>query len=210
MWKSRKLPFATSVISAYRIQRHQSTVSCWKGHNSSDQVEHSLRVLLIFSSLCEEKETLPCLGGVRSIWVGNVLSFLVVKVCCKVLVLQGSVAEPKVFLGEEETPGWCPLLAIYCRDVTNRLYVLETCAFVTQNAFIDRLCCNRGLSLSGLLLSNASFGVAIRRGFLGCNGVNRGLSSSGSSCCRLSGSRGDRRGLLYRLLDFRHCLGGFS
>lgn len=88
-------------------------------------------MFLVFSSLCEEKETLPCLGGVCSIGVGNVLSFLVVKVCCEVLVLQGSFAEPKVFLGEEETPSWCPLLAIYCRDVANRMYVLETCAFVT-------------------------------------------------------------------------------
>ena len=88
-------------------------------------------MFLVFSSLCEEKETLPCLGGVCSIGVGNVLSFLVVKVCCKVLVLQGSFAEPKVFLGEEETPSWCPLLAIDCRDVANRKNVLETCAFVT-------------------------------------------------------------------------------
>ena len=87
MLKSRKLPFATSVISAYRRQRRQSTMPCRKGHKSTDQVEDSLRVFLVFSSLCEEKETLPCLGGVCSIWVGNILNFLIVKVCCKVLVL---------------------------------------------------------------------------------------------------------------------------
>ena len=87
MLKSRKLPFATSVTSAYRMQRRQSTMSCCKRHISTDQVKNSLGVFLVFSSLCEEKETLPCLGGVCSIWVGNVLSFLIVKVCCKVLVL---------------------------------------------------------------------------------------------------------------------------
>ena len=87
MLKSRKLPFATSVISAYRMQYCQSTRSCWKRYKSTDQVENSLGVFLVFSSLCEEKETLPCLRGVCSIRVGNVLSFLVVKVCCKVLVL---------------------------------------------------------------------------------------------------------------------------
>ena len=87
MLKSRKLPFATSVISAYRMQRRQSTIFCWKVHQSTDQVENSLGVFLVFSSLREEKETLPCLGGVCSIRVRNVLSFLIVKVCCKVLVL---------------------------------------------------------------------------------------------------------------------------
>lgn len=85
--KSRKLPFAKSVISAYREQRRQSTMSCCKEPKSTDQVENSLGVFLIFSSLCEEKETLPCLGGVCSIRVGNVLSFLMVEVCCQVLVL---------------------------------------------------------------------------------------------------------------------------
>ena len=87
MLKSRKLPFATSVMSACTRQRRQSTMSCRKGHKTTDQVENSLRVFLVFSSLCEEKETLPCLGGVCSIRVGNVLRFLIVKVCCKVLVL---------------------------------------------------------------------------------------------------------------------------
>ncbi len=87
MLKSRKLPFATSVISAYRMQPGQSTIFLWRRHRFTDQVENSLGVFLVFSSLCEEKETFPCLGGVCSIWVGNVLSLLVVKVCRKVLVL---------------------------------------------------------------------------------------------------------------------------
>lgn len=86
MLKSRKLPFATSVISAYSMQPCQSTMSCWRRHKFTDQVEDSLGVFLVFSSLCEEKETLPCLSGVCSIWVGNVLSLLVVKVCRQVLV----------------------------------------------------------------------------------------------------------------------------
>ena len=87
MLKSRKLPFATSVISAYSMQPRQSTMSCWRRHKSTDQVENSLGMFLVFSALSEEKETLPCLGGVCSIRVGNILGLLVVKICRQVLVL---------------------------------------------------------------------------------------------------------------------------
>lgn len=67
MLKSRKLPFATSVISAYSMQPGQSATSRWRRHKFTDQVEDSLGMFLVFSSLCEEKETLPCLSGVCSI-----------------------------------------------------------------------------------------------------------------------------------------------
>ncbi len=72
---------------------------------SNYQVEDVLGVVLVLSPLSREEETLPSLLGVSSIWVGNIFSFLVADVCAKVLGLQGRVAEPEVFLGEDETPG---------------------------------------------------------------------------------------------------------
>ena len=69
-------------------------------------------MFLVLSSLGEEHKTLACLSGVRSICMANVLRFLVAKVCSKMLVLEGSVAEPEVLFREDETPGRKCLLAI--------------------------------------------------------------------------------------------------
>ena len=74
-------------------------------------------MFLVLSSLGEKHKTLACLGGMRSIRMANVLRFLVAKVCSKMLVLEGSVAEPEVLLREDETSERKSLLAI--------LWVLE-------------------------------------------------------------------------------------
>lgn len=70
----------------------------------TDQVEDSLWVVLVFSPLSREEQTLPSLCGVRSIGVGDILGLLVANVCTEVLVLQRRVTEPEVFLGEDKAP----------------------------------------------------------------------------------------------------------
>lgn len=69
---------------------------------TADQVEDTLRVILVFSTLCEEEQALPCLLCVCRVRMSDVLGLLIAQVCGEMLVFQGDIAEPEVFLREDQ------------------------------------------------------------------------------------------------------------
>ena len=61
-------------------------------------------MILVFSTLGKEEQTLPCLLCVCRVGVSNFLGLLVTQICGEVLVCQGGIAEPEILLGEDEAP----------------------------------------------------------------------------------------------------------
>ena len=61
-------------------------------------------MILILHTLGEKQESLAGLGGMSSVSVSHVFVFLSPQVAGQMALLQGILAEPKVFFAEDETP----------------------------------------------------------------------------------------------------------
>ena len=70
----------------------------------TDQVDDTLGLRLVFSSLGEEKQTLASLRSMSGVGASDIGGFLAAKIISQVLVFDGLVAEPEKLLRVHEAP----------------------------------------------------------------------------------------------------------
>lgn len=62
-------------------------------------------MIFILGTLGKEQETFARLSGMGCIAMGNILRLLVANVGREVFLIKRTIAEPEVFLGEDQSPG---------------------------------------------------------------------------------------------------------
>lgn len=85
---------------------HQSNIP-GSGAAQAYQIQDALGMSLILLALREKEKAFAGLGRVSGIGVGNLLVLLAAQICGEAAVFQRLLAEPKVFLGKDQTPIEC-------------------------------------------------------------------------------------------------------